>query len=393
MKLSTLLRIGIAIPALLLLGLPARASEWKPIKSVFFVGDSITRSAPSERLSWKGNWGMAATSQETAYTHRLVAMITEKQGFAPSIEIFAKGGGTLAGLLENVATLSAARADLIIVQMGENDRDPTVTGFEEPYAGVIRVLRQGNPFARIVCTGVWGPPNGSPVKDAFIRSICHDQRLPFADISEIQRNPLARASNVTPGMHAGVGWHPSDLGMEGYAKAIFSALERGEAAIPPASRSTVSSPGRVAAGLVFVETFDRSDSLESWAPRTNGEIVAGAVRIASANPSQSVTLVRSLPVGQLAGNTVKISARVKGRGLSQPPKSYLGLKLMLEVTDAEAIKDYPQARPGEIETFDWREISFVHRVPENTVNLRLVIGLSQISGEAWFDDVKIEILP
>lgn len=191
------------------------------VETVLFVGNSITHHAPSASLGWTGNWGMAATSEANDYVHRLVARIAAQQGTTPAILVHASGGGTLAGKLAQSATLSTMHADLIIVQMGENDSQVTVAGFQQPYDELVSLLRAANPDAHIICTGAWK----SSSKTAYIMAVCAKYGLPYANISQVWPDPANSAASTGLWTNAGVGWHPSDSGMEGYANAIWNAFD------------------------------------------------------------------------------------------------------------------------------------------------------------------------
>jgi lysophospholipase L1-like esterase len=205
-----------------------------PIRHIFFIGDSITRHAPAPEIGWTGDQGMAASRPELDYVHRLVARFAAVQPSPPVFKIHARGGGTLADKIgdpEGVET-EARAADLVIIQLGENDHDVTDAGFREPYERLIGLIRSANPSARLVCTGVWAPPDGDRRKDDIIRALCARHRIPFADLAAANRDPLNRALATGLWKHAGVNWHPSDAGMAAYAESIWRALAAGDSAIP-----------------------------------------------------------------------------------------------------------------------------------------------------------------
>ncbi len=208
----------------------APAQDHPPIRKILFVGDSITFHAPSEKLGWSGNWGMAADSKSNDYVHQLMALISEHQGTEPEVMIQAAGGGTLPGKLANPETLKEATPDLIVVQMGENDNvSLDEVDFQKPYEDLIVLLRVAHPQARIVCTGVW---RGKVGKDEMIKAVCRKHRIPFADIAQVSANRQNRAASGGQWANEGVAWHPNNLGMKGYAIAIWEALNAGESAIP-----------------------------------------------------------------------------------------------------------------------------------------------------------------
>lgn len=200
--------------------------DLRPIRTIHFVGNSITFHAPYDKLGWRGRWGMAATGEASDYPHRLAALIAAHQGATPELIVNATGGGTLAGKLAKPEALTSVAADVVVIQLGENDNKVDLPGFKKLYDDLVVLLRTTHPDARIVCTSVWRPKAG---KDDAIREICRQHRVLFADISKVSANPANRASTET---NPGVAWHPNDAGMDGYAQAIWAALQAGDAAIP-----------------------------------------------------------------------------------------------------------------------------------------------------------------
>jgi hypothetical protein len=191
------------------------------IDSILVVGNSITYHAPVPEIGWTGNWGMAATTEGNDYVHRLASRIALQQGSMPTIQIHATGGGTLAGKLADAANLSAMHAELIIVQMGENDTTVNYSGFQKPYDDLVALLQNANPQSHIVCTGVWK----SPSRDALIKTVCTNRAVPLANISGVWPDIANCAASTGLWTNTGVGWHPSDSGMEGYANAIWNAFD------------------------------------------------------------------------------------------------------------------------------------------------------------------------
>lgn len=383
-------------------GTVAAAQEWKPIGKVAFVGNSITHHAPSERLNWQGNWGMAASSESSDYVHRLLGLIAERQPVAgaPQYEVFAQGGGRMKGVLQNRERLSRLHGDLIIIQMGENDRHETEAEFVADYLALIAAVRAANPEAKIVCTGVWSPGAGRHVKNDWIRQACAHSGIAFADVSAVAAVPANRASNVAAGLHAGVGWHPSDGGMEGYARSIMAAIDAGQAAVPVSSVRGASAQETFS--IIFSQRFDRGSQLKGWTDpaakdRRGGaaEISGGALQIRQSVAGGSLVLRHSLPLDRsVLGHELTVRARLCATNLSTPPQRWNGIKLVLIVVDAEAVRDYPQARIGSrIADGEWHEVSFTHLVPDNTIELTLGLGLENVTGELSVESIEVTARP
>lgn len=146
--------------------------------------------------------------------------------------------------------------------------------------------------------------------------------------------------------------------------------------------------------VYFQADFEGANALPDW---------AGAGRSATGYQSQgglsfelrpgeaSTASVSSiaLTVAAMRGYLVRGSAMVRAENVSAKPNSWNGIKFMLALETPER-KLWPQADLG-IGTFDWRRVAFTVRVPTNASSARLVLGLEQVTGKVWFDDVKIVV--
>jgi hypothetical protein len=101
-----------------------------------------------------------------------------------------------------------------------------------------------------------------------------------------------------------------------------------------------------------------------------------------------VGFVTILNASDFAGREVTVHLRVKADSISEPPNPWNGVKVMFIVTDAEGKLNYP-AFDLPRGTFDWKDIDWKVRIPENTVTLYFEIGLEKVSGTAWFDSIQI----
>ncbi|MEK6796949.1 MAG: cellulase family glycosylhydrolase [Spirochaetota bacterium] len=94
-----------------------------------------------------------------------------------------------------------------------------------------------------------------------------------------------------------------------------------------------------------------------------------------------------LPIERLKGRTVLVSASIQAMNVSEKPRPYNGIKLMLEIDRAGGV-DNPAAAI-DTGTFDRKTISFVTVIPEHAASARLVIGLEGVTGEVRFDTITI----
>jgi len=147
---------------------------------------------------------------------------------------------------------------------------------------------------------------------------------------------------------------------------------------------------------LFYEDFNNPDSINSWNYNTNQniEIAEGyentqSVLFNNTNGRYDpyYLMARQIPVELLAGKTIRISADIKAGNISTAPETYNGIKLMLYLKS-----DYGESwYQAEIDhgPFDWKEISFTQWIPEQISEAHLVIGLEEVSGKAWFDNIEI----
>ncbi len=86
---------------------------------------------------------------------------------------------------------------------------------------------------------------------------------------------------------------------------------------------------------------------------------------------------------------VTLSARVRANSLGRSPNRWNGVKvtLVLELEDGRRL--HPQLELP-MSDFDWAEFREVVRLRGQVVRgARLMLGLEQVSGEAWFDDIAV----
>lgn len=98
----------------------------------------------------------------------------------------------------------------------------------------------------------------------------------------------------------------------------------------------------------------------------------------------------AIPVERLRGCVLRISGMVRAENVTDRPQPWNGIKMMLPVTCASGTL-YPQARVG-TGTFDWKPLSFIVRIPSDATSAVLHLGLEEVSGRAWFDDVKVTVV-
>lgn len=144
---------------------------------------------------------------------------------------------------------------------------------------------------------------------------------------------------------------------------------------------------------LFRADFEAPAALEGWSG-SGGVLVdrdgggrALLIERADGDAATSVVLRASVPAEAIAGRLITVQATVRAEGVSERPNSWNGVKVMLVLELAEG-RQYPQLAL-DVGTWDWRTVTRTLRVPAGTVAATLVLGLEQVAGRAWFDDVTI----
>ena len=165
--------------------------------------------------------------------------------------------------------------------------------------------------------------------------------------------------------------------------------------LPLALGLILCSVGRLGAEKVLQETFEAPNALVSWHNNGagKGEIVGtqgGSQGLCVSTDTQSDHLVRfNLPVAQVRGRRVSISARVRAKAVVKAPELWHGVKVMLQVVSPEGSKY--EGVPNLFGTFDWKVVGTSALVPLDATEVVVFLGLGQASGTAWFDDVEISV--
>jgi len=152
-------------------------------------------------------------------------------------------------------------------------------------------------------------------------------------------------------------------------------------------------PARAEQHLALRLDFDSPEQmamLEGDAGRLDGGFRSpGALLIERSDATGSAGRTIELPPERLAGRIVTLSAVVKAQNVSKRPRPWNGIKVMLVLQSGEH-RDYPQVSFG-VGTFDWTAGSRTFRAPPGLTAAHLVLGLEEVSGRAWFDNVEVRV--
>ncbi len=111
------------------------------------------------------------------------------------------------------------------------------------------------------------------------------------------------------------------------------------------------------------------------------------VRAAAGGPGRVAATI-PLDVGPMRGNSVWVGADVRGQGVSRKPNHWNGVKVMLVIqTPSGTLYPQPDVPVG---TFGWGRFAAVANVPADATAAHLVLGLEEVTGEVWFDNVSVK---
>ena len=186
---------------------------------ILVVGNSITRHGPNKDIGWERDWGMAASSPEKDYVHRLFAMLKE-DGQDIFMRVSQCSGWERKfhqdDILSDYEEDRTFNADILVFRLGENILQEDAPYLKEPMEKFIKHIC---PMGKAVYTTcLWG----NPIVDEIIKNIAMQRKEICIDAcfsSDKKNMALGQFA------HGGVAMHPSDDGMEEIAKAIFNALK------------------------------------------------------------------------------------------------------------------------------------------------------------------------
>ena len=171
--------------------------------------------------------------------------------------------------LSKVAALNALKAigaDVVFIQIGENDPTLTQSNFAAAYDTLVGTLRLSNPAMHIFCASVW--KDGSK-REEVVKPICVKYNAAYADISAEAAKPINSALAMGVFTNAGVNWHPSNAGMQAYADAFWKEYAGSPVALQP-NYGVVAKPGksRFASRDENIDAVGRRLKVETLRPAT-----------------------------------------------------------------------------------------------------------------------------
>ncbi len=198
--------------------------EGKGIR-IMFVGNSITLHGVKEDIGWYVEWGMAASSKENDYVHRLISSVNEVSDDAAFCisqvalwETNYKNGSETHSFFEAEREF---KADIIVMRFIENckasefDKDV----YKKELDSLLKFLDGKGDAKVIFTTGFWKHPG-----DEITAEYAKENGYPLVYLGDLGEKDEMKAIGLFE--HAGVANHPGDLGMKMIAERIFEVIKK-----------------------------------------------------------------------------------------------------------------------------------------------------------------------
>lgn len=196
------------------------------------IGNSITWHGIADY--WWNEIGMAASSADKDYVHRVVSYLQNQYGQvnynAYNFYVWEVQGADRAETLQLLDEYLDEKLNLVTIQLGENVTD--METFETDYEELIRYVQQKAPEAQIIVVDeFWRDDNKSAQKVEAV----NNTGVQFVNLDEIKEKAEYQCGIGTMVYdfygggyiveHEGVAKHPGDKGMEYIADGIISKLK------------------------------------------------------------------------------------------------------------------------------------------------------------------------
>lgn len=193
---------------------------------ICFIGNSITRHAPSESIGWHGDWGMAASCAEKDYCHLLIKKVREKHPDA-AFMILQEANWERNFWKEDAERYDAAMRqievfdpDIVVLRLAENvSREDTAEhDFGKGFDDLCRYVSDNSRRKLLITDSFWY----SPWTENEIRTAAEKYAGGVISLYDLGNRDDMKALGLFE--HAGVAAHPGDEGMAEIAKRIGDRL-------------------------------------------------------------------------------------------------------------------------------------------------------------------------
>lgn len=206
---------------------PEKAATTKAgkIGTLMVVGNSIAWHPPRADIGWKGNWGMAATSQDKDYAHQLHKHLCKHQPDPePKLDVQNYIVRSLTTNPKLTKQITSSKADVVVIQIGDNiaAKDATEKNVTLPLISFVRELKKTNPTAKVFIASTYGD---SPKVDSLLKKAQVQSKSHWISLKGIIHDARNRAGSEGHFTHSGVNWHPGDHGMKTIADTMWRQMK------------------------------------------------------------------------------------------------------------------------------------------------------------------------
>jgi hypothetical protein len=197
--------------------------------NVLVLGNSITKHPITSY--WWGEWGMAASTKENDFVHKLEKMLqtSNPNCTVEGYQIWDWERNHTTYDKSKLDTFFISKPDLVIIRLGENV--VSLTNFDVSLQNLVNYIKEKVPDARIIITGVFWT---SAPKDSIFSAVARSNNLTFVELSSlnIAANKAFMGATVYDALgiahfinNQSVANHPNDIGMTAIANALFRAIK------------------------------------------------------------------------------------------------------------------------------------------------------------------------
>lgn len=191
------------------------------IKTVVILGNSIVKHGPKPEIGWFGDWGMAASVEDSDFVHLLIRDIHQKDPLVVvkfrSIADFERGFDTYP-----LSSLDSLRnPDMVIMKISENvnDKKALEDNFISYYDKLLKYIAPKDQSVKVIVNGFWANQN----VNRLIEEYALKNNYLFVTTTSLSKDSTNSAKGKF--VHEGVAAHPSDKGMRMIEQRIWSCIK------------------------------------------------------------------------------------------------------------------------------------------------------------------------
>lgn len=192
---------------------------------ILFLGNSITKHGPKSDIGWLNDCGMAASSKDKDYVHRLMYKVYNLDSYASCCIVqlaeWEYNYWDNQVLKNNYTEVLDYHPNIIIVRVVENVPADKLSdySFADAYEKMLCFFNKDNKAEIILTTSFWWAGQ----RDDEIRFTANKYGYPIVELGHLGDMDEMKAVGLFE--HSGVAAHPGDKGMDAIAEAIWPELK------------------------------------------------------------------------------------------------------------------------------------------------------------------------